>query len=81
VYGIQRGSNGVNPGPQLNGRRKQMTELTNVEQLEIHGGTDWGQFLGDVGLGIGFAVCIYTGNVLGAIATGSAIAAQIYNAM
>ena len=58
-----------------------MTELTNVEQLEIHGGWDWAQFLSDVGLGIGFAVCVYTGNVPGMVATGCAIGAQIYQAM
>jgi hypothetical protein len=57
-----------------------MTELTMIEQLEVHGGKwNWGEFVADVGLGIGFAVCISTGNVLGAVAMGFTIGAQFYD--
>jgi hypothetical protein len=63
-----------------NGRRL-MTTLTDVELMEIHGGDwDWGSFLTGVALGIAFAASVSTGNVPGAIATGAALAADIYGA-
>jgi hypothetical protein len=66
--------------PALISKGKEMIELARIEELEIDDGKwNWGEFISDLGLGIGFAVCLSSGNVLGVIATGSAMAAQLYD--